>query len=79
MGEYHEWAKSWAIDSVRIAALAYRGINFGTADLADDGHLLRIEISLPPGYQEINKARAALQLARAGVHLAQLLDSVNWQ
>jgi hypothetical protein len=78
-GDYHEWAKSWAIDSVRIAALAYRGINFGTADLADDGHLLRIEISLPPGYQEINKARAALQLARAGVHLAQLLDSLNWQ
>ena len=78
-GDYHEWSKIWALDSVRIAALAYRGIDFGTADLADDGRLLRIEISLPAGYQEINKARAALQLARAGVHLAQLLDSLNWQ
>jgi len=78
-GDYHEWAKIWAIDSVRIATLAYRGINFEAADLAEDAHLLRIEISLPPGYQEVNKARAALQLARASVHLAQLLDSLKWQ
>ena len=78
-GDYHEWAKLWAIDSVRIAALAYRGISFGNVEFGADGSLYRIEISLQPGYQESNKARAALQLAKAGVHLAQLLDSINWQ
>ena len=78
-GDYHEWAKLWAIDSVRIAALAYRGISFGNVEFGADGGLYRIEISLQPGYQESNKARAALQLAKAGVHLAQLLDSINWQ
>jgi len=78
-GDYHEWAKLWAIDSVRMAALAYRGINFGIAAFDADGHLSRIEISLAPGYHESNKARAALQLAKAGVHLAQLLDSIEWR
>ena len=77
-GDYHEWAKLWAIDSVQIAALAYRGISFGTAEFGVDGSLSRIEISLQPGYQEINKVRAAIQLAKAGVHLAQLLDSIDW-
>jgi hypothetical protein len=78
-GDYHEWARFWAIDSVRIAALAYRGISFGIAEFGADGSLSRIEISLQPGYHESNKARAALQLAKAGVHLAQLLDSIDWQ
>jgi hypothetical protein len=78
-GDYHEWAKLWAIDSVRIATLAYRGISFGIAEFGADGSLSRIEIALPPGYHESNKARAALQLAKAGVHLAQLLDSIDWQ
>ena len=78
-GDYHEWARLWAIDSVRIAALAYRGISFGIAEFGADGSLSRIEISLQPGYHESNKARAALQLAKAGVHLAQLLDSIDWQ
>jgi hypothetical protein len=78
-GDYHEWGKLWAIDSVRVAALAYRGISFGIADFDADGSLSRIEISLPPGYHESNKSRAAFQLAKAGVHLAQLLDSIDWQ
>jgi S1/P1 Nuclease len=78
-GDYHEWGKLWAIDSVRVAALAYRDISFGIAVFGADGSLSRIEISLPPGYHESNKKRAAFQLAKAGVHLAQLLDSIDWQ
>jgi len=78
-GDYHEWAKLWAIDSVQIAALAYRGISFGIVEFGADGSLSRIEISLQPGYHESNRPRAALQLAKAGVHLAQLLDSIDWQ
>ena len=78
-GDYHEWARIWAIDSVKVAALAYEGIKFGAAEFGPDGRLSRIEISLSPTYNEGNRLRAAMQLARAGAHLAQLLDSINWR
>ena len=78
-GDYHKWAEAWAIESVRIAALAYRGVTFGMADFDTNQHLVRIQITLPTNYLETNRAYAAQQLARAGVHLAQLLDSVGWQ
>jgi hypothetical protein len=41
--------------------------------------IVRINITLPTNYLEANKGYAAQQLARAGVRLAQLLDSVEWQ
>jgi S1/P1 Nuclease len=78
-GDYHHWAETWAIESVRIAVLAYRAITFGIADFDTNQHLVRISITLPTNYLETNRAYAAQQLARAGVHLAQLLDSVRWQ
>jgi hypothetical protein len=78
-GDYHHWAEIWAIESVRIAALAYRSIEFGSPDFDADQHLLRINITLPTNYLETNRAYAAEQMARAGVRLAQLLDSLRWQ
>jgi hypothetical protein len=78
-GDYHNWAEAWAIESVRIAALAYRGVTLGMADFDTNHHLLRINITLPTNYLETNRAYAAQQLARAGVRLAQLLDSIGWQ
>jgi hypothetical protein len=78
-GDYHNWPEIWAIESVGVANLAYRGITFGKADFAADQHLLQINITLPTNYLERNRAYAAQQLARAGVRLAQLLDSVKWQ
>jgi hypothetical protein len=78
-GDYHHWAEVWAIESVQIAALAYRGLKFGMPDFDAGQHLVRIQITLPANYLETNKGYAAQQLARAGVRLAQLLDSVKWQ
>jgi hypothetical protein len=78
-GDYHHWAEIWAIESVGIAALAYRGITFGTVELDSNQSIVRINIDLPTNYLDSNKGFAAQQLARAGVRLAQLLDSINWQ
>ena len=78
-GDYHGWAEAWAIDSVRIAALAYLGICFEKAEFAPDKNPSRIEVTLPANYLQANKAYAAEQLMRAGVRLAQLLDSIRWQ
>jgi len=78
-GDYHQWAQVWAIESVRIASLAYEGITFGTPEFDSSQHLTRINITLPKNYLENNRGYAAQQLARAGVRLAQLLDSLKWQ
>ena len=78
-GDYHGWAEAWAIDSVRIAALAYLGICFEKAEFGPDKNLSRIEVTLPTNYWQANKVYAAEQLMRAGVRLAQLLDSIRWQ
>jgi hypothetical protein len=78
-GDYHKWAEVWAIESVRIAAFAYRGITFGMPEFDTSKHLARINIILPTNYLETNKGYAAQQLALAGVRLAQLLDSLNWR
>jgi hypothetical protein len=77
-GDYHGWAEAWIIESVRIAALAYLGIVFEKAEFDPGNKLLRIEIKLPANYLEANKAYAADQLTKAGVRLAQLLDSIRW-
>jgi hypothetical protein len=78
-GDYHQWAQVWAIESVQIAALAYRGITFGLAEFDAGQHLMRINITLPTNYLDNNRGYAAQQLARAGVRLAQLLDTLKWQ
>ena len=63
---------------MRIAALAYLGIVFEKAQFDADKSLLRIDIQLPANYLDANRVYAARQLTKAGVHLAQLLDSINW-
>ena len=78
-GDYHQWASAWAIDSVKAANLAFSGINFGTAEFDADQHLVRITVTLPTNYIEENRARAAQQLAKAGVHLSQLLNAIHWR
>lgn len=40
-----------------------------------DQNLVRIDIALPANYLDNDKVHAAKQLTRAGVRLAQLLDS----
>jgi hypothetical protein len=75
-GDYHSWPEQWAIDSVRQARKAYRNIEFGAATI--DGRRLRITVRLPNSYIDKNRSLAAAQLAKAGLHLAQLLNSLGW-
>lgn len=77
-GDYHAWAEQWATDSVHVAKLAYQGIVFGAASLNAKHELERDEIALPAGYQDVNEPRAADQLAKAGFHLGELLNSIRW-
>ena len=77
-GPYKNWAEKWAIDSVKCAVEAYAGIKFAHLESAPDQRPMRIAISLPAGYAETSKRIAAHQLFAASVHLAQLLDSLQW-
>ena len=75
-GDYHTWPEQWAIDSVQQAGKAYRNIEFDAARI--DGQRLRITVQLPDHYIDDNRSVAATQLAKAGLHLAQLLNSLAW-
>ena len=75
-GDYHIWPELWAIDSVQQARNAYQNIEFASATV--DGQRLRITIQLPSGYFDKNQAIAARQLAKAGIHLAELLNTIRW-
>ena len=76
-GDYHIWPEQWAIDSVKQARKAYQKIELNTATI--DGQRLRITIQLPTAYVEQNRSLAAAQLAKAGLHLAQLLNAIQWR
>ena len=76
VGDYHDWPEQWAIDSVRKARKAYQNVKFVAA--AIDGQRLRITVELPNGYIDKNRSLAATQLASAGLHLAQILNSLAW-
>jgi hypothetical protein len=77
-GDYHRWPEAWALESVNLAKEAYFGIRFNTVETMGERDPLWISVTLPPDYEEKNKALAAQQLVRAGVRLAQLLDSLRW-
>jgi hypothetical protein len=51
-------------------------IEFESATIA--GRRLQIAIRLPSSYIQTNQAMAAEQTANAGVHLAQLLNAIQW-
>jgi hypothetical protein len=76
MGDYHTWPEQWAIDSVKQARKAYQDLEFSAATI--DGQRLRITVQLPTGYIDENRSLAARQLAKAGLHLAELLNVIQW-
>jgi len=75
-GDYHSWPEQWAIDSTHQAQKAYQNIEFNPATI--NGQRLRIAIRLPSNYIDTNNAIAAEQLAKAGQHLAELLNAIKW-
>jgi hypothetical protein len=67
------WPEQRAIDSVQQALKAYKDIQFNAVTV--DGQRLRIVVQLPSGYIDKSRAIATEQLAKAGLHLANLLNT----
>lgn len=80
-GDFHKWAEQWATDSVREAKEVYEPITFGAAtmDSKNKNRFISISIMLPATYADDESDRARTQIAKAGVHLAQLLNSIDWK
>ena len=68
----------WVVDSIREARGAYEGIVFQEAEVGKGGKLKAIHIRLPADYERQQINRAADQLAKAGLHLAVVLNAVGW-
>jgi S1/P1 Nuclease len=77
-GDYHRWAETWALESVKVANAAYAGIRFNSFETMGPENQLWISITLPPGYHQKSSVLAAQQLTKAAVRLAQLLDQIRW-
>src|SRR6185503_3989527 len=78
-GDYHQWAEQWATDSVHQARAAYEGLIFVDAEVSQKGKLERIRIRLPAKYEDHQRRRAEDQLAKAGFHLASLLNQIQFR
>jgi hypothetical protein len=78
-GDHHKWPEIWATDSISQAKGAYRGIQFLKAYRTKNGRLDYLDIQLPLNYASQQSERAMNQLAKAGVRLANLLNSINWK
>jgi hypothetical protein len=77
-GDYHHWAETWALESVKVANSAYAGIRFNSVETMGEQNRIWISVTLPPDYQKNSALVAALQLTKAAVRLAQLLDGLSW-
>jgi hypothetical protein len=77
-GDYHHWPEVWALESVKVANAAYAALRFNSFETMGQPGSLWISITLPPDYEEQNTPRAAEQLTKAAVRLAQLLDRLRW-
>lgn len=77
-GDYHHWAEAWATESVAAARTAYSGIVFGAETPDPKGGIKSIKITFPPHYDEVCVPIATERLAKAGYHLAELLNAIHW-
>jgi hypothetical protein len=75
---YRTWAGHWALDSVKAAAEAYAGLQLIRLESAPGQLPIRIAINLPNDYAERSKRIASRQQYAASIHLAQLLDAIQW-
>jgi hypothetical protein len=77
-GDYHHWAEGWATESLAAARTAYSGIVFGAETPDKRGGIKSIKITLPGNYDEVCTPIAAERLAKAGYHLAEILNAIQW-
>ena len=80
-GDFHQWAELWATDSVHQAEKVFNKVSFGAATLDPNNstRFKKITIKLPATYSTDQLPRSRTQIAKAGVHLAQLLNSIDRQ
>lgn len=81
-GGHHTWAAKWATESMQLATRAYEDIKFVKAKVGAHGKLEKMDVTLTPSvdaYRSKFKDRAADQLRKAGLRLAHLLDSIEWE
>jgi hypothetical protein len=77
-GDYHHWPEAWASESLPAARVAYTGLVFGAVTPDPKGGFKKIQITLPPHYDEDCVPLAEERLAQAAYHLAEILNSVHW-
>jgi hypothetical protein len=80
-GKPQTWAAKWATDSMKQAISAYADVQFGAGTYDPHGNLKKIDVTLQPSAQEYRQKYVVVakeQLRKAGVHLAQLLNAINW-
>jgi S1/P1 Nuclease len=77
-GDHHHWPEAWATESLVAARTAYAGISFGAVELGPKGGIKRINITLPVNYDEVCTPLAAERLSKAGYHLAEILNAIQW-
>ena len=77
-GDYHHWAEAWATDSLAAARTAYSGLTFGAETPDPKGGIKSIKTTLPANYDGVCTPLAAERLAKAGYHLAEILNAIQW-
>ena len=77
-GDYHHWAEAWATESLVAARTAYSGITFGALIPDPRGGIKSIKMTFPPHYDEVCTPLASERLAKAGYHLAEILNAIHW-
>jgi hypothetical protein len=79
-GAYRNWITTWAGDSMKLANTAYAGLKFGKAKMNNEhpDELYSIATTLPANYLAQETPVVSLQLQKGGVHLAQVLNSIQW-
>src|SRR6202041_3350888 len=68
-GDYHHWPEAWATESLVAARIAYDGLVSGAVTPDPKGGFSKIQITLPPHYDETCTPIAKRRLAQAGYHL----------
>ena len=77
-GDYHHWPEAWASESLAAARTAYSGLVYGAMTPDPKGGFKKIAITLPANYDGIAMPLAEERLAKAGYHLAEILNAVKW-
>jgi len=77
-GDYHHWPEGWATESLVAARTAYGPVTFGAEKPDTRGGIKSIQITLSGTYDAVCIPVAEERLAKAGFHLAEILNAIQW-